>query len=272
MTIRNQDLQVLHALEAAWQRRKELADLLYFYHSLYELQFRVKADASDPEVRDEMARRWRLEGGIPQLTFDQLRLEAEPFGHLVEEISHLFSCHSYPALGIAEGEHTPQELVALAQEVFETWDTLTVPGSGGQGVAGSPTIMAVGFALAPYLQRAAEVILPYLDLTLWMRGYCPVCGGRPYLALLPEEGETSRLVCCRCNTTWPYVWSRCPFCGSENVQMRHFGGDDTYQAQVCENCHQYLKIVDLAKAQPPVYPQVERLLTIGLDLAVRQEE
>ena len=111
MTIRDQDLQILNALEAAWQQRKELTDLLRFYYDLYELQFRVKAEATDPEVRDEMARRWRLEGGIPQLTFDQLRLEAEPFGHLVAEISHLFSLHDYPALGVEEGEHAPGELV-----------------------------------------------------------------------------------------------------------------------------------------------------------------
>jgi uncharacterized protein YbaR (Trm112 family) len=218
-----------------------------------------------------MARCWRLEGGIPQLTFDQLHLEAAPFGRLVEEISHLFARREYPALGIAEGAHTPQEFLALAQRAFDTWDTLTVPGPGGAGEVGNPTIMVVGFALAPYLQHAAEVILPHLDLTLWRRGYCPICGGRPNLALLPERGDTCRLICCRCNAAWPFASLCCPLCGSEDVQMRQFG-DGAYQVQICENCHQYLKIVDPGKVQHPVYPQVERLLTVGLDLAAQHEE
>ena len=105
-----------------------------------------------------------------------------------------------------------------------------------------------------------------------MRGYCPVCGGRPNLALLSDGEEVCQLVCCRCSAVWPYASLRCPFCESEDVQVHHFGGNDAYQWQVCENCQQYLKIVDLERAQHPIYPQVERLLTIGLDLVAQGEE
>ncbi len=69
-----------------------------FYHDLYEVQFQAKADLPDPEIRDELAMRWRLEGGIPQLTFDQLRLEPETFAQLVASVADVL--HRYhPGLG-----------------------------------------------------------------------------------------------------------------------------------------------------------------------------
>ena len=66
MAKRDSDIQILHALTAARDEHRELAGLLDFYRDLYEVQFEAKAEIADPEIRDEMAIRWRLEGGIPQ--------------------------------------------------------------------------------------------------------------------------------------------------------------------------------------------------------------
>ncbi len=51
------------------------------------MQFQAKAELPNPEMRDDLAMRWRLEGGIPQLTFDQLGLEPETFAELVARIA-----------------------------------------------------------------------------------------------------------------------------------------------------------------------------------------
>jgi formate dehydrogenase maturation protein FdhE len=276
MAMSDKDLQILRALVAARQQHEELADLLDFYRDLYEVQFQAKATGPEPEVRDELAMRWRLEGGIPQLTFEQLRLEPQPFAHLVDQVSETLRRHN-PGWEFEREGRSPENLTDLAREVFETWDTLTAPKSGsGRDETGAmwsdhPIALAVGFALGPYLQRAAEVILPQLDLSLWTQNYCPICGGRPNLAVLEEERGARRLMCSRCNGLWNYPRVGCPFCKTKEKQTYYPTKHGVYRLYVCPACRHYLKTIDLRGVYRPVHLPVERLLTVGMDLAAQQQ-
>ena len=275
MAASEQDLQVLRALTTAREKHEELADLLDFYHDLYEIQFRAKADLSEVAARDDLAASWRLEGGIPQLTFDQLGVVPEAFAEVVAQVMKVLVRHNPQWQGEKE-ERSPEELVLLAREVFETWDTLTAPrpeaeGSGDESWAGHPTALAVGFAMAPYLQRASDAVLPNLDLTLWAQGHCPVCGGRPNFSVLEKETGARQLVCSRCNSMWPYARLGCPLCGSKEKQQYFPSEDGVYRLYVCPDCGRYLKTMDLRIVYREVYPAVERLLTVGMDLAAHQE-
>jgi FdhE protein len=276
MALSGDDQQVLRALAVAKADHEELADLLDFYYELYEVQFLAKTDLSEPEARDELAMRWRQEGGIPQLAFGQLHLEPERFSQLVAQVAEVLLRHN-PTWQIKQEDWSAIQLAALAQEVFETWDTLTSPrpDAGREGSEATwpahPMALAVGFALAPYLQRAAEAILPRLDLTLWVQGYCPICGGRPNLALLEGERGARQLMCSRCNSLWNYSRVGCPFCKSKDKQSYYPSEDGLYRLYVCPQCHRYLKTIDLREVQRAVYPVVERLLTVKMDLAARQK-
>jgi len=276
MVIHEHDQQVLRALAAARAEHEELADLIDFYKQLYELQFAFKVGLSELQARDPVAMRWRLEGGIPQLTFDQLQIDPESFGELVGQIADHLQRHN-PGWQIDQNAWTLDALVAQARDVFETWDTLTSPKPSaesqpvGQSVPIRPMALAVGFALAPYLRHAAEGILPHLDLNLWTMGYCPVCGGRPNLALLEAERGARQLLCSRCASLWNYSRLGCPFCRSKEKQTYYLSDDGVYRLYICPSCHRYLKTVDLRELQREVYPEVERLVTVGMDLAAQQE-
>jgi FdhE protein len=270
-----QDLQVLRALTAAREKHEELADLLDFYYDLYEVQFGAKLSVPEPEARDELAARWRLEGGIPQLTFDQLSIDPVVFGPLVSRMMDVLVRHN-PQWEGKQQEHSSEELVALAREIFETWDTLTAPrpdadATPDEADVAPSTMLAVGFAMAPYLQRASEVVLPQLDLGLWTQGHCPICGGRPNFAILGKEGGARELVCSRCNSLWPYPRLGCPLCGSKEKQRYFPSEDGIYRLYVCPDCNRYLKTTDLRHVHREVLPAVERLLTVGMDLAAHQE-
>jgi formate dehydrogenase maturation protein FdhE len=273
MAMSDKDRRTLEALAAAREQYEKLADLLDFYYDLYEVQFRAKGEGLEPEVRDELAMRWRLEGGIPQLTFDQLAIEPEPFEQVVAQVAEVLLRHN-PAWEIEQKDWTAEGLLALAQEVFETWDTLTSPRPDaeeeGESRASNRTALAVGFALAPYLQRAAEVILPLLDLSKWGQGYCPICSGRPNFALLDEEHGARKLMCSRCASLWAFSRLACPFCETEERSTYYAGDDDLYRLYVCPACKHYVKTVDLRKARRVIQPMVERLLTVSMDLAAQQ--
>lgn len=268
------DQRVLRGLAAAREQHEQLAELLDFYYDLYTVQFDAKLMLPEVETRDELAMRWRLEGGIPQLTFDQLGLADEIFAKLVAELRGVLLKHN-PTWKGQQDDLEQEDLTALASEVFETWDTLTGPSSGqepaSKSLAGSPTVMAVGFALAPYLQNAGEAVLPHLDLTLWKQGYCPVCGGRPNFSVLEEGTGARMLMCSRCASQWRFARTECPFCDSVERPSYFEGEEGLHRLYVCSECKSYLKAVDLRKARRVVIPMVERLLTVGMDLAAQQE-
>lgn len=276
MEIRDKDHQVLLGLAAARDQHEELADLLSFYYDVYKLQFEIKARLPEPVVRDDLAMLWRLEGGIPQLTFDQLGLEAEPFARMVARVMEVIVRYN-PNWEAAHEEWAPARLMALAQEIFESWETLTAPkpasrgGKAGESWSDHPIALAVGFALSPHLQLASEVVSPHLNLDLWAQGHCPICGGQPNFALLDVERGARRLLCSRCNSLWPYGRVGCPFCKSKEKQVYYPSEDGVYRLYVCPACNRYLKTMDLREVSREVYPVVERLLTVGMDLAAHEE-
>ncbi len=274
MTVSESDMRLLGALAEARQAHEELAVLLDFYYDLYEIQFRAKGSLAEPEIRDELAMRWRLEGGIPQLTFSQLGIEPGPFAEIVGQVMDAFLRHN-PSWELERENLTPERLLAHARHVFETWESLTSPkpDQAPKEPVGPDRLarMAVGFALSPYLQRAAEAILPRLRLDLWKHGYCPVCGGIPNFSLLEEETGARRLMCSRCASLWGYRRIGCPFCGTTEAQPYHSSESRLYRLYVCSECNRYLKAVDLRQANRVVHPVVERLLTVGMDLAAQQE-
>ena len=274
MVIGEKDQRILTALAEARGQHAELTQLLEFYSDLYAVQFRAKALIAEPELRDELAMRWRLEGGIPQLAFNQLPLNQESFAKLVEDVTEVLLRHN-PGWEPTQGETQSDDILDLAQEVFETWDTPTGPGpvtdAREQTSPADLKALAAGLSLAPYLQRAAEVIHPRLDLALWSKGYCPVCGGRPNLSLLDEEAGAMKLMCSRCASLWGFPRMVCPFCDTGARPAYDPSDDGLYRLYVCSACRGYLKTVDLREARRVVHPMVERLLTVGMDLAAQQE-
>ncbi len=275
MAMSEEDRQVLQALATARAGHEELAELLDFYYDLYQVQFEAKARVSPPERRDDLAQRWRLEGGIPQLTFDQMAIEPDLMTDLVGQVLQVLWRHN-PGWEQGGESQDGAHLLALARRIYETWDTLTSPGSaaGKENEAWSsdhPLALAVGFGLAPYLQKASETLLPHLDLSLWTHGYCPICGGRPNLALLDEERGARRLMCSRCNSLWSYSRVVCPFCRSRDKQTYYASEDGVYRLYACSICKRYIKTLDLREVHRQVYPAVERLVTVGMDLAAQQE-
>jgi FdhE protein len=70
---------------------------------------------------------------------------------------------------------------------------------------------------------------------------------------------------------WGYSRVGCPFCKSKEKQTYYASEEQLYRLYVCPDCHRYLKTIDLREVHREVYPEVERLVTVGMDLAAQQE-
>lgn len=272
VTMREKDQQVLAALARAREEREQLAGLLDFYRVLAAIQFEAKAQIpTDVQVHDETAMRQRLEDGIPQLTFDQLKIESSTFAYPVKDIMGVLVKHNPDWAGSPEAKEEPmaEELVKLAKEAFERKAQLAQAELSASGLMA----LAVEFALVPYLERAAEALMPRLDQSLWQRGYCPLCGAPPDFAILDEENGARRLMCSRCNSQWRYVRLKCPFCGTtDHTKLQYYLSDDeVYRLYVCELCKHYLKTIDLRKVWKEVLLPVERIVTVAMDVAAQEK-
>lgn len=127
-------------------------------------------------------------------------------------------------------------------------------------------------ALRPFLEREAAALLPKVDQTLWLRRYCPICGGKPDFAILERDVGARHLICSRCNTRWLYKRLECPSCGTEDISdLSYYLSDDkVYRLYVCEKCKHYLKAIDLRETtKDPVIP-VERVVTLDMDMAAQE--
>lgn len=264
--------QILNALDRARTEHEDLAELLVFYRDLMAIQFEAGAHIPVHGDRpDEGVVLGCLANGLPQLTFDQLAIEPEAFVLLVEEIMGVLMRHRPDPGQMTETNEcpAPEKLMRLAEEIYRE----KAPAAQAELSASGAIPLAVEFALAPYLERAAEALMPQLDLNLWQRGYCPLCGAAPDFAFLDEESGARHLVCPRCNTQWRYVRLKCPFCKTtDHTKLQYYPSDDhVYRLYVCELCKHYIKTIDLRVARKKVLLPVERIVTVAMDVAAQEK-
>ncbi|MFC2002485.1 formate dehydrogenase accessory protein FdhE [Chloroflexota bacterium] len=118
----------------------------------------------------------------------------------------------------------------------------------------------------------AKALYGSVNQERWRRGYCPICGSSPDFAYLDKEYGARWLLCSRCDTGWLFQRLECPYCGTQDQNALAYYTDDEglYRLYICEQCHQYLKAVDLRQAKSEVLLPLERLFTLALDAQAQE--
>ena len=212
----------------------------------------------------------RLLRGLPLLSFDHLPVEAMRFAKLASALARVLSDYD-PGLVERTVPGSPAEWLNLARRRFEEGQV-----NGKQQEAQDEVTLAqasVDLALRPYLEWAAEQVLPYVDLERWKRSYCPTCGGVPDFATLGAEVGARYLLCSRCNSQWLYRRLGCPFCDTtDHTKVAYYTSEDSvYRLYVCQECRRYLKTLDTRETARTVLLPVERVTTVAMDVAAQQE-
>ena len=261
---------ISEVLTEAARREPDLAPYYELHRTLLELQEKAREEiAATLEMADEEALQARLLQGLPLLSFAQLPIEAERFAKLVSTVAQLLTDYD-PELAepVPDG---PAECLALARQRFE--EGQMVGERSGEPEEATLTQASVDLALKPYLEWAAEQVLPYVDQQRWKRRYCPVCGGAPDFAFLDEEIGARHLLCSRCNSEWLYRRLGCPFCGTtDHTKLFYYPSEDgVYRLYVCQECQRYLKMIDLRQVGRQILLPVERVTTVAMDVAAQEE-
>ncbi len=171
----------------------------------------------------------------------------------------------------------PSALVEAAEELARTeqeyWEHLlsTYWRAEGHVVDGAPEthLFFARTFLQPYAEALASksaVELPRFSSS----SSCPVCGGKPQVGVLREEGHGAKrsLVCSLCLTEWDYRRVLCPACGENRFDALPVYTASQFEhvrVEACDTCKRYIKTVDLTKNGLAV-PVVDELATVPLTL------
>lgn len=103
---------------------------------------------------------------------------------------------------------------------------------------------------------------------------CPVCGGPPVASVIvgwQEAANTRFCTCSLCETWWHYVRIRCTACGTtKGIGYKEIEGlQSNVQAETCEECHSYAKILHQHK-DPSLEPVADDVATLALDILVKE--
>lgn len=128
----------------------------------------------------------------------------------------------------------------------------------------------LGWAMKPFLIRAAEVLTRRVSLDAWRVGRCPVCAAEPELGARLAGGDIV-LLCGRCQARWPFDGgcTACPHPDNGDVEILTTA-DGAYRITRCRRCDRYLKLLDTQAAGRPLLPFYDPVATLPLDAALLQ--
>ncbi len=140
----------------------------------------------------------------------------------------------------------------------------------GPGDIGAALYVAA--ALQVYFTRLAGGLNASALRLLPQRGLCPCCGSTPVSGLITASGQTPGtryLYCSLCSTAWNHVRAVCITCESSgSLSLKGIeGGSAAVQAETCDNCHTYAKMLYQGK-DTKVDPYADDLASLGLDIMV----
>jgi FdhE protein len=265
--------KILEELQRQRARHLENTESLALYGDLLAAQARVPVLPREYAAIAQIAPA-RVERGLPVLPPEAFRADCAALAQLCDETCVITARHRADLRDALDAirawlaqEHN--SILAFAAEYLRDEG----PGKAREVGLDTPLLgFVLNHALHPFLRTYAQVVGPFVDLSIWFRAQCPVCGGAPDFAALAKETGARTLLCARCDFEWSFWRGTCPFCECDDPdQQKYFASDDeVYRLYTCEKCGRYIKTIDLRQVADERILPVERILTLPLDLAARQ--
>jgi FdhE protein len=124
------------------------------------------------------------------------------------------------------------------------------------------------------LQAKSNGIGEHIEGMGWEKGYCPVCGAHPTIAVIREKIPQRWLHCSRCGHEWRFSRMFCPVCEQESPSgLDYFYVEDRRQetAFTCNSCKRYLITLNQISDMGDHDRDVSAMSLIHLDLIMQEK-
>ena len=265
------DSRIIGGLRNLEKGEGELSRLARVYRELLQIQMEAKLTATvvRPNLDENLVRE-RLCEGIPLLLYEDFHPDWNQVQTVFKQILAWSAMDSDTSFEMDEGLRNIGSQPDLFRKAVEAWyrglSLKTFPVAQRIDV---PLLASVlGATLKPFLLAYSRVFMPKVDQEQWRRRVCPICGGKPDFTTL-KEGGARWLLCSRCDGEWLFSRIECPYCGTRNqASLAYFTREEKpglHRLHVCEECHSYIKGIDLRVAGSEAPLPLERMLTWDLD-------
>ena len=271
--------QVKQAAAALKKLRPAYAALLNFYEKIFVAQEDSKSQIKiDPLKISEEILALKKKEQFSLIDMSEFRLEPHAAIALLERICQITEAanpemaDSARAIQKAVASETldPQSLFAALLKAEDAYFTKI---EKNLGIETKALAFVAYSSIKPSVVHCAEQLASYLDPEHpWDKGFCPICGSAPGFSLFEDEGQRV-LFCGFCWHQWPAPRIYCPFCENKDSNTLHYYFSETekdYRVDVCDSCKTYIKAVDTRNADRMIYPPLEFVSTLHLDIKAQE--
>ena len=271
--------QVKQAAAALKKLRPAYADLLNFYQEIFVAQEDSKSQIKiDPLKISEEILALKKKEKFSLIDMSEFGLEPHAAIALLERICQIIEVAN-PEMAdsariireaFASGALDAQALFAALLNAEDAYFKKVEKDLGIEKK--SLAFVAYG-SIKPSVVHCAEQLASYLDPEQpWDKGFCPICGSASGFSLFEDEGQRV-LFCGFCWHQWPAQRIYCPFCENKDSNTLHYyfsESEKDYRVDVCDNCKTYIKAVDKRNADRIIYPPLEFVASLHLDIKAQE--
>lgn len=257
------------------KEKPELTEIVDFYTSIFKMQEKAYSDCKPDTTHYNTDNGKNRNGkGLPFLTKEDILVHERKIKDLMINISKTIRKKKKQAI---PEETDFAQLAAGYKDLLEGLleNTLILEKKATElNMEYQLFYFFINAVFSPFISKYAAKYREHIDFNKWLRGYCPVCGGKSLISKLDEETGRKWLLCSLCFTEWPFKRLACSFCDNEDQETLRFfydEYDEAHRVDICDKCKGYMKTIDLRKLGREVNPFVENLSTLELDIVAEKE-
>lgn len=265
-------------LETYKGKSEENADVFDFFYSILKVQSRTYKDSKMPFWIEVDALQERLKSSQRLVRPKEVSVPRGEYLQTLERIESEINRRWVSGKGL----QNLSKLEELKDANFARFIRGMVSGKPGY-LKGLPAKtrtrkatlqFALEGAAMPFMARVSSNVSKKVDLSLWDKGTCPVCGRSPVVAKFRKEDGARLLYCGFCTTQWRFPRLTCVNCGNtDQATMKYFfpETDEGHRVDVCDVCKKSVRTTDERTLGRETFFEVENWVTSYLnDVAVRE--
>lgn len=269
--------QVKETVSVVKTSKPAYSELLEFYGELFNIQEESKRQIRlEPIHISKKVQNIKAREKLPLIEVNEFVYDMSESSRLFMTICQLAEksnpklANSSKVILAAETKYTLKELFSGLLDGDEAiFETLSAEIEIEKQVLG----FLIYNSLKPSICLCADQLALYLrNDGPWLEGYCPICGNAPILSILDQEGGRN-LVCSFCWQTWSASRVYCPYCNSkQDKDLHYFYNEEENDARVdlCDNCKKYIKTIDTRQLDRFIYPPLEHISRLHLDIKAQE--